>query len=293
MLLMHRIISVLVLVSMLWSCDTSTPEFFYTQNNLKYQYHDISDSGATPAIGDYLTVYMKYSTINDSIFYNSETSTFDGKELIVLGKPSIQGGIEEGFAQLMKGDSVTFFIEIEKFFDHYLDKDIPSFLDGEEEMKITMRLLEIESPKAYNKRVLFEQMQAEANEFEIMESILEEWKLTADTIYDNNSVFMVYQDTTCSKRVVYGDLVKVKYKGYFTDGKVFYDNTQGDDFDEFKVGIKGQNIEGMKIALTHMCKGQKTKVLVPSHLGFGESVIEEGLIPKYTPVIFEIEILKD
>ncbi len=278
---------------MLVSCDSSTPEFYYTQNDLKYQYHDISDSGATPAIGDYLTVYMKYSTVNDSVFYNSKNSTYDGKELIVLGKPSIEGGIEEGFAQLMKGDSVTFYISIDKFFNHYLKKDIPSFLQKDKEMKITMRLLDIESPKSYNKRILLEQMEAEAREFDVMEQILNKWKLTSDTIYDNNSIFMIYEDTSCLSKIVYGDLVKVKYKGYFPDGKVFYDNTESGDYDEFKVGVKGQTIEGMKIALTHMCKGQKSKILVPSHLGFGESVIEQGLVPKYTPVIFEIEVLED
>lgn len=290
---MYKLLLPIVFVLLIWSCDTSTPDYFYTQNNLKYQYHDISDSGATPAIGDYLTVYMQYSKMNDSVFYNSQTSTYDGKELIVLGKPNIEGGIEEGFAQLMKGDSVTFFIAVDKFFKHYLAKDIPTFLESEKEMKITMRLLDIESPKAYKKRILFEEMQAEANEFEIMEGILQEWELTADTVYDNNSVFMMYEDTSCKAKIVYGDIVKVKYKGYFPDGKVFYDNTDSDEFDEFKVGVKGQTIDGMKIALTHMCKGQKTKVLVPSHLGFGESVIEEGLVPKYTPVIFEIEVLAD
>jgi FK506-binding protein 2 len=290
---MFKVGMLLFVALLLWSCDTSTPEYFYTQNDLKYKYHDISEDGETPAIGDYLTVYMQYSNMDDSVFYDSQNSTYDGKELILLGKPNVEGGIEEGFAQLVKGDSVTFFIEVGKFFDHYLDKEIPSFLNKEEEMQITMRLLDIESPKAYKKRVLLEQMQAEASEFEIMEGILEEWKLTCDTIYDHNSVFMIYEDTTCFLKVSYGDLIRVKYKGYFPDGKVFYNNTDGDDYDEFKVGVQGQTIDGMKIALMHMCVGQKAKVLIPSYLGFGESVIEQGLVPKYTPVIFEIEVLEN
>jgi FKBP-type peptidyl-prolyl cis-trans isomerase len=282
----------LIVTIALVGCDSSTPEFYYTQNNLKYKYHDISDNGVAPAIGDYLTVYMSYSNADDSVFYDSKNSTYDGKELIVLGKPHIEGGIEEGFAQLLLGDSVTFYIEVTKFFEHYLKKDLPAFLDAEEEMRISLRLLKIESPTAYKKRITLEQLENEAKEFEVIEGIIAEWKLAADSIYNNNSVFMVYEDTTCSNRVVYGDLVKVKYKGYFPDGKVFYDNTQGESFDEYNAGVKDQNIEGMKIALLHMCKGQKAKILVPSYLGFNESVIEQGLVPRYTPVIFEVEILE-
>ncbi len=290
---MFKIVLLIIFSTLLWSCDNSTPDYFYTQNNLKYQYHDISEGGETPAIGDYLTVYMQYSTLEDSVFYNSKTSTYDGKELILLGKPKVEGGIEEGFAQLMKGDSVTIFIQVGKFFDHYLDKEIPTYLDRAEDMKITLRLLDIESPKAYKQRVLFEQLQAESQELEIMEKIVEEWKLTNDSVYNNYNIFMVYEDTSCTDKVSYGDIIKVKYKGYLPNGKVFYDNTSDSDYDEFKAGVEGQTIEGMNIAFSYMCKGQKAKILVHSDYGFGESVIEQGLVPKYTPVIFEIEILED
>ena len=289
---MFRILVLVVVSYAMLSCDTSTPEFYYTQNDLKYKYHDIADGGVVPAIGDYLTVYMQYKDQNDSIFYNSLYSTYDGKELIKLGKPSIEGGIEEGFAQLQLGDSVTFFIEVDKFFKHYLNKEIPAYLDAKEEMRISLRLLNIESPLTYEKRILLEQLKAEAIELDLLEGVIQKWDIEGDSVYNKNNVFMVYEDTNCLNRVAYGDLVKVKYKGYFIDGKVFYDNTAGDDYDEFKVGVKDQTIEGMKIALVHMCYGQKAKVLVPSDLGFGASVIEQGLVPKYAPVIFEIEVLE-
>ena len=289
---MYKIVLLILVSCVLLSCDTSTPEFYYTQNNLKYKYHDIADDGTAPAIGDYLTVYMQYKDQNDSVFYDSQFSTYDGKELIKLGKPSIEGGIEEGFAQLQLGDSVTFYIEVEKFFKHYLNKEIPTYLDRKEEMRISIRLLNIESPLTYEKRIMLEQLKAEAIELDLLEGVIQNWSNAGDSVYNKNNVFMVYEDTSCLNRVAYGDLVKVKYKGYFIDGKVFYDNTAGADYDEFKVGVKDQTIEGMKIALVHMCYGQKAKVLVPSDLGFGQSVIEQGLVPKYAPVIFEIEVLE-
>ncbi len=92
-----------------------TPEFYYTQNDLKYQYHDIVAEGIVPKVGDYLTVYLQYKNLDDSIFYDSQQTSYDGTNLIVLGKPSVKGGIEEGFAQLIEGDSVSFLLRVNYF----------------------------------------------------------------------------------------------------------------------------------------------------------------------------------
>ena len=63
-----------------------------------------------------------------------------------------------------------------------------------------------------------------------------------------------YEDTTCSKRIAYGDLLKVRYKGYLPNGKVFYDNTESKNgYDEFTAGIPGQTIEGMNTAFFLYC----------------------------------------
>jgi FKBP-type peptidyl-prolyl cis-trans isomerase FkpA len=281
-------------ILLLLGCEDRTPEFYYTQNDLKYQYHDIVAEGTVPKIGDYLTVYLQYKTLEDSIFYDSQTTSYDGTNLIILGKPSVKGGIEEGFAQLIEGDSVSFYIASQLFFENYLNKELPVFLEPEEEIKIVLRLLKVETPKAYKKRKDNEIAKLEAIEFDVMQEIIDSWKANNEEVKNVNGIFMTIPDTTCTKRVRRGEMVKVKYKGYYPNGKVFYDNTEAEDpEDEFKVGTIGQNIEGMKIVLLKMCYGQKAKVLIPSFLGFSDGVVSQGLVPPYTPLIFEIESISE
>ena len=92
----------------------------------------------------------------------------------------------------------------------------------------------------------------------------------------------------CTK---YGDQVKIHYKGYFLNGKQFestYDRAQPL---EFNFGDEGQVISGFKTALGLMNEGAKMKFIIPSALAFGELGSSSNIVPPYTTVIYEIELL--
>jgi len=274
----------------LMSCGNSTPDFYYTENGLKYKYHDISD-GATPKIGDFLTVNLQFKNENDSVFYNSHLMNSKGVDVIKLGTASVKGGIEEGFAKLKVGDSVTFYINAKLFFNNYQQKNVPLYLKPDSEMQITLRLIQIEDAKTYRTRIEEELINAEIAELVALDAEVEKWKAVYDTVYEYGGIFMVsdqYCDT--SERFSYQEKVLVRYKGSYLNGKTFYNNLDAEFGDEYMVGVKGQNIEGMKVALYHMCHGQKVKVLVPSMLGFSEGAVEMGIVPAYEPLILELEV---
>lgn len=77
---MYRILIVLGVVLGLHACDNQTPDYYYTKGGLKYEYHDIVEDGETPAVGDYLTVYIKYKTSDGRVIYDSEKSTYNGNK---------------------------------------------------------------------------------------------------------------------------------------------------------------------------------------------------------------------
>lgn len=277
---------------MFLACDPSTPNFYYTKNGLKYQYHDIVGEGKTVAVGDYLTVNIEYRTNKDSVLYASRIEKFNGIDVIHLGKPSIEGGIEEGFAQLIEGDSVTFFIDAEKFFHSYLNQMIPDFLSKQDEIRITLRLIRIETPEDYFKRLDEEEKLAELQEFQIIDSIVNSWSLAGDSIQEINGIYLVKGKEVSVDTIFYGDNVAVFLKGYLADGTVIYDNSMNEYPDEYKVGVKGQNLEGVKIALLNLCIGQSAKVVIPSLLGVGEQLTKNGMFPANTPLIFEIQTVE-
>lgn len=81
-----------------------------------------------------------------------------------------------------------------------------------------------------------------------------------------------------------GHTVDLKYKGTFTDGKVF-DSGQF----SFQLG-SGQVIQGFDLGVTGMKVGGKRKITVPPELGYGAR--GAGPIPGNTTLVFELEVVK-
>lgn len=287
---MFRSVIILCSVLMLCSCDSSTPEYYYTKGKLKYKYHDIVEDGKIPAIGDYLTVYIEYRTADDKIIYSSVDGSYNNKQIIHLGVPAIEGGIEEGFAQLMEGDSVTFYIEAEKFYKYYLNQSIPDEISSKEEILITLRLLKIETPKEYELRIAEEEAVCEMEEFMLIDSIVNRWKAEGDSVIAVGGIYMVKEFPITHDTIKYGQMVSVRYRGYYPNGKEFYNNLDAAHTDDFKVGVEGQTIEGLKIAFLNMQKGQNAKLIVPSYLGFSIQAIKSGQVPACTPLLFDLSI---
>nr|MBA3902022.1 FKBP-type peptidyl-prolyl cis-trans isomerase [Bacteroidota bacterium] len=80
----------------------------------------------------------------------------------------------------------------------------------------------------------------------------------------------------------------VKYTGYLLDGTMF---DQEDIPFTFNLDAEGQVIPGLEIAIKRMKKGGKAKIIIPSHLAFGELGSSNGLIPPKAPLIYEIELI--
>ena len=80
------------------------------------------------------------------------------------------------------------------------------------------------------------------------------------------------------------DQVQVKYVGRLPDGTVFDQSTQPQWFRLNSV------ISGWSIALQQMPVGAKWRLVIPSAQAYGADGAGE-LIPPYTPLVFEIELL--
>ena len=272
-----------------FSCGTKTPEFYETEGGLKYQYHDIVTEGVSPKFGDVLHVNLSYKTADDSVFYSSAMKA-NNEDVITLGKSPIPGGIEEGFAMLKVGDSVTFFISASKYYKNYLKRSVPSFLNDNEELKISLRLHSIEDQKTYLSRKENELAHAEIEHIRLMDSCRRSWGNSR--FIEHQGVLILIDSSIVADSIGYGDVVEMKYLGRYMDGVVFYDNRNEPKGDEFQVGIPGQNIEGLRIALMKMKQFRKAKIIVPSELGFNQDLIDQGLIKPWQPLFFEIEIKK-
>jgi peptidylprolyl isomerase len=87
-----------------------------------------------------------------------------------------------------------------------------------------------------------------------------------------------------------GETVIVHYSGYLLNGMEKFDSSydRGKPF-EFKLG-KGQVIKGWDEAFTHMKKGEKARLIIPSNLGYGANGAG-GVIPPNATLIFDVELI--
>jgi FKBP-type peptidyl-prolyl cis-trans isomerase len=87
-----------------------------------------------------------------------------------------------------------------------------------------------------------------------------------------------------------GDSVTVHYTGKFLDGKVFDSSLNRNEPFQFVLGTNSV-IKGWDEGLALLKKGEKATLLIPSTLGYGATGAGNGVIPPFSPLVFEVELL--
>lgn len=103
------------------------------------------------------------------------------------------------------------------------------------------------------------------------------------------SVYYKVLKTGDGKQPLYTSTVNVYYKGKLVDDTVF-DYRLFEDGAPYNTLVAGQTILGWTVALQHMHVGDKWEVWIPQELGYG--TVEQGSIPGYSTLIFEIELVE-
>jgi hypothetical protein len=85
-----------------------------------------------------------------------------------------------------------------------------------------------------------------------------------------------------------GDQVMLSYKGYFLTGRLFENSAS---HFEYIYGTPDQLLKGLNYVTGKLKLGQTAKILLPSRLAFGENGSSNGVVPPYTPLIYELKII--
>ena len=86
-----------------------------------------------------------------------------------------------------------------------------------------------------------------------------------------------------------GEAVTVHYTGWLTDGSKFDSSVDRDEPFTFVLGAR-QVIGGWDLGVAQMKIGDKVKLTIPPHLGYGPRGFP-GAIPPNATLIFEVELL--
>jgi FKBP-type peptidyl-prolyl cis-trans isomerase FkpA len=289
-----KVILTLFVAFLLSSCWNTSRYKGYTQTEtgLYYKLQTIGDGKNKPELGDFLQLIITYKTLKDSIFYDSYSSNETGMVILPFAHSSFQGSFEEGLTKMNAGDSVSFIVSADSLFKKFFKAELPLFLNRGSLVIMDVKLHRILSKQEY--QMVLEKYQDIIENRDIEEPLkLKLYLDTNQTKFYNlpNGMYYMPIKQGAGDYVKNGDVVKIHYKGYFLNGKQFestYDRCQPL---EFNFGEDGQIIQGFKTALSLMNEGAKTKFIIPSSLAFGETGSSTNIIPPYTTVVYEIELL--
>jgi FKBP-type peptidyl-prolyl cis-trans isomerase len=266
----------------------------YTQSDsgLYYKLQAIGDGGKRPGIGDYLQLRITYKTSSDSVFLDSYSSNETGTVILPFNHSSFKGSFEDGLEIMNEGDSVSFIVDANNLFTHFFKTKLPYFLERDNIVKMDVKLVRILDAEEYKKKVQeYEAMVADRDIEE--QRKLQTYLDTNQTHFSFFSSGMYYLPLAqgAGEGPVKGDLVQVNYKGYFLDGRPFESTYDRGQPLEFKLGEQGQVLKGIELAISLLNKGGKAKFIIPSRLAFGEEGSSTGIVPPFSTVIYEIELL--
>jgi FKBP-type peptidyl-prolyl cis-trans isomerase len=280
------LIPINVIVSIV-SCDIKSdyPGYTKTKSGIHYKLLEIGDNETKAGMGDFVTINIAYRTMDDSVF-------FRGQRKIQIEEPTYKGSVNECFTMLAEGERSVFIISADSFFINTLNTGLPSFLPESSSFKVDVKLVEVQTGEEYLKeKEAFLSWVEDFGEYEkvILNQFIEQKDIN---VKPSGGMYQIILEEGTGVTAKQGDTVIVHYEGKFLNGKFFDSTRQRKEPFGFVLGQEWQVIEGMELAIGMMKEGGRSLFIMPSSLAFGKSGSSTGIIPPFTSLIFEVELLE-
>jgi len=262
------------------------PGFSVTDSDIHYKLVSLGDGAIKPELTNYITVNVAYRTISDSVF-------FQGLRKFQLNSANKLGTIDECFLMLALGDSASFYFPADSFFTKTLETSLPKFINKGEMMRVDIKMLDIQTEKQY-------QFEKEAflhwiNDFGDYEKVILKQYMDGEKLSITptpSGLYFLPVRKTSGKSVVIGDTITVHFEGRFFNNKIFDSTKKRNEPFQFVYGQKWQVVEGLEEAIGMMKEGERSLFILPSKIAFGEQGSSTGIIPPFTSVVFDVELVE-
>lgn len=276
------------LIILLSACGSKSPYpgFSKDRKGFYYQLHSLSENPVAIGEGDYITADFTYMTIRDSVF-------FEGRRKIKLEKPAYEGAVEDCIRMLHPNESATFILAAGPFFKQTLETDLPAFLDETSDFKIRVDIIEVQSANEFEKEKLaFLNWIDDFGDYEkeILRQYLMEERISVTP--DSSGLICIPVIVGTGPNIERGDTITINYEGRFLNGKFFDSTVRRNQPFQFVFGTEWQVIKGIEQGLSLMREGEKALFIMTSELAFGDEGSSTGIIPPFTSLVFEVEIVK-
>jgi FKBP-type peptidyl-prolyl cis-trans isomerase FkpA len=241
----------------------------------------LGECGQTISPGDFVVAEIEYSTTTDSVFFKRRVRFQIDTAAQLL--------IDKCIMALQPGDSASFLLPAEVFFQSDLGRNKPKFLS--EKFKLNIYISDYQSKAHYIEQK--EQFIAWASDFKSYEQTFLKQYVEKQTVPSEqlpSGMYKIVIENGHGPNAQKGDTVSVKYAGKFLNGKFFDSSAENMRHFQFILGTEWQVISGLEEAILSMSEKEKAVFIMPSELAFGSRGSSTGIIPPYTSVIFEVSM---
>ena len=238
-----------------------------TPGGLAYiMHHD--EPGVQAELGDVLVLQLKYGTA-DSVHFDSRLN----KRPVYLQctNPSFRGGLEEGLTLLSAGDTATFFLPADSVYHRMFHQPLPKGMRPGEELRFELAVQDVR------------------NEEKDLQAYLRNQSI--DALPRASGLYVISLGQGSGAPVRDGATVTLHYVATLVDGTEF-DNTRKRN--DPLVFTKGSTvlIDGLEEGVGLLKQGDKARIVIPSYLAFAEKGNYAGLVPPFSTVIYDVEVVE-
>ncbi len=292
----RKILLVLPVCAMIASCGDNGGSSNYetSESGIQYKFYSQNEQGVKPNTGDYVQIVMSYRSESDSVLFDSKTVSRDGTGAVEfpLGPSTFKGSFEDAVAMMHVGDSASFKISADSvYFKTFRVKELPPYVKAGSMLTFEAKLINVKSKAIIDQQRQKQMEMAEGRKGMEAGEIAKYIEYNKITVKPTESgLYFINVEKGKGEKVESGKTVQVKYTGKFLDGRIF-DTSEGKSTPiEFPVGVGGV-IKGWDEALVMMNVGGKAKLVIPSAIAYGPEGFGNGVIPPYTPLAFDVEIV--
>ncbi len=272
-----------MVVTLLWSC-TRGSEYKQTENGLEYKFFRKTESVQKPKVGD--VIQMRFRIYFEDSLLDSSDALWGAVDMRV-SESKFKGGVEEALMMMSEGDSAHFLIDAHKFYINNKNSSAPDFIKIGDKLRFEIGLAKIFSDNELEAKAMNEKQKAQLKEHQLFIAYMA--AEFPDITIDSSDYYIIKRNENKGTQAQPGKTALVHYTGKFLDGRVF-DTTIGNAPFEFRIGAN-KVIEAWEIAILQMRKNEKITLICKSSLAYKDTGFGK-IIPPYTSLVFEIELLE-
>lgn len=282
------VVCILVLISVFAGCNRKRKAYQYSYHPSGYYYQLLSFEADSVVHHSNVVLWVaaSFRTQSDSVFWDSYNNLND--HFYLENDSNIKGNfLKQHLSTSTVCDSVCLLIKPVDFFQQqFKTQSVPFFSKNDSVVKVNFKIKQVLSRQEFIK---IKQNLLEKEEAQIKRYF--GTKAEMEAALDPLGFYWVDRSgTTVGKEPLKpGDLIAIAYQGEYLTGRFL---EKSPEKFEFTMGTPDQLLKGLNYVITRLKLGENAKIILPSRLAFGENGSSNGMVPPYTPLVYEIKILE-